>query len=228
MKVPIEILVKNLGEEVADITADEWKQLLGARQSGAELGEVDFRDAMFTQIKAFREKSEGRKLMLLWKEKTESEDPDHWSSMHTYPADVLFASPSDAQMVLDTIRGLAGMSVDKIKDAYKVLKKAKLHSENSQKSVFLERNLPKRYAKLNIRAEDLAAYFASKLGASPNTWCNNPMREDVVMDFVKSNYDASFRPDIESKIKKMTSDEAKAELLKLIASIPDAGIALMS
>ncbi len=228
MKKPIEILVKNLGEEVADITADEWKQLLGARQSGAELGEIDFRDAMFTQIKAFREKSEGRKLMLLWKEKTESEDPDHWSAMHTYPADVLFASPSDAQMVLGAIRGLTGMSVDKIKDAYKVLKKAKLHSENSQKSVFLERNLPKRYAKLNIKAEDLAAYFASKLGASPNTWCNNPMREDVVMDFVKSNYDASFRPDIESKIKKMTSDEAKAELLKLIASIPDAGIALMS
>lgn len=228
MKEPIAILVKNLGEEVADILADEWKQLLGARQGGAELGEVDFRDAMFTQIKAFREKSEGRKLMLLWKEKTESEDPDRWSAMHAYPADVLFASPSDAQMVLDTIRGLVGMSVDKIKDAYKVLKKAKLHSENSQRSVFLERNLPKRYAKLNIKAEDLAAYFASKLGASPNTWCNNPMREDVVMDFVKSNYDASFRPDIEFKIKKMTSDEAKAELLKLIASIPDAGIALMS
>lgn len=228
MKLPIEILVKNLGDEVADISADEWKRLLGARQGGAELGEVDFRDAMFTQIKTFREKSEGRKLMQIWKEKTESEDPDHWSAMHAYPADVLFASLSDARLVLDTIRGLAGASVDKIKDSYKVLKKAKLHTEKSQKSVFLERNLPKRYAKLNIKAEDLAAYFASKLGASPNDWWNSPAREDTVMDFVKSNYDASFRPDIESKIKKMSSDEAKAELLKLIASIPDAGIALMS
>jgi hypothetical protein len=183
---------------------------------------------MFTQIKAFREKSEGRKLTQLWKNMTDSEDPDLWSAAHTYPADVLFASPAEARLILGTIRSLAEASVEKIKDACKALKKAKLHNEAKQKSVFLERNLPKRYAKLNIKAEDLAAYFASKLGASPNSWWNNPSREDVVMDFVKSNYDSSFRPEIESKIKKMSSDEAKTELLKLIASIPDAGIALMS
>lgn len=37
-----------------------------------------------------------------------------------------------------------------------------------------------------------------------------------------------FRPDVESKIKKMSDAEAKAELLKLVALIPDAGIALMN
>ena len=228
LKLPIEILSKNLGDEVADISDEEWKQILDARQSGAELGETDFRDAMFTQIKAFREKSEGRKLMLLWKEMTESEDPDLWSAAHMFPADVLFANSSDARLVLGTIRGLAEASVDKIKSACKVLKKAKLHNEIKQKGVFLERNFPNRYAKLNVKAEDLAAYFATKLGATPNTWRNNPAREDAVLDFVKSNYDSSFRPEIESKIKKMSSEEAKSELLKLIASIPDAGIALMS
>lgn len=145
-----------------------------------------------------------------------------------FPADVLFANSSDARLVLGTIRGLAEASVDKIKSACKVLKKAKLHNEIKQKGVFLERNFPNRYAKLNVKAEDLAAYFATKLGATPNTWRNNPAREDAVLDFVKSNYDSSFRPEIESKIKKMSSEEAKSELLKLIASIPDAGIALMS
>ena len=107
-------------------------------------------------------------------------------------------------------------------------KKSKFNDEPKQKAVFLERNLPKRYSKLNVKADDLAAYFAAKLGATPNAWWNNPAREDAVLDFVKSNYDSSFRPEIESKIKKMSSDEAKTELLKLIASIPDAGIALMS
>ena len=228
MKLPIEILAKNLGDDVSDISYEEWKQILDARQGGAELGEADFRGAMFTLIKAFREKSEGRKLMLLWKDMTGSDDPDLWSAQHMYPADVLFAHPADARLILVTIRGLAEASVEKIKDACKVLKKAKLHNEDKQKAVFLERNLPKRYAKLNIKAEDLAMYFASKLGADPNSWWNNPAREDAVMDFVKSNYDSSFRPDIESKIKKMSADKAKAELLKLIASIPDAGIALMN
>ena len=220
--------MKNLGEEVADISADEWKQLLGARQGGAELGEADFRDAMFTQIKAFREKSEGRKLMQLWKGMTGSDNPDLWSAAHTYPADVLFVNPSDARVVLGTIFGLGEASVGKIKEACKILKKAKLNNEAKQKMAFLEQALPKRYMKLNIKAEDLASCFASKLGASPNSWWTNPSREEVVMDFVKNNYDSSFRPDIESKVKKMSSDEAKAELLKLIASVPDAGIALMS
>ena len=48
------------------------------------------------------------------------------------------------------------------------------------------------------------------------------------MDFVRSNYNAAFRPEIESKIRKMPAEDAKAELLKLIASVPDAGLALMS
>ena len=39
---------------------------------------------------------------------------------------------------------------------------------------------------------------------------------------------AGFRPDVESKIKKMSDTEAKAALLKLVALIPDAGIALMN
>ena len=227
-KVPIDLLVKNLGDSVSDISADEWKQLLDARQGGAELKEADFRDAMFSQIKTFREKSEGRKLTQLWKDMTDSDDPDLWSKVHGFPADVLFASPSDASMVLGTIRNLSEASVEKIKNACKILKKAKLHDECKQETTFLARNLPKRYAKLNIKASDLATCFANKLGASPNAWHNNPSREDVVMDFVKSNYDSSFRPEIESKIKNMPAEAAKAELLKLIASNPDAGIALMS
>ena len=93
---------------------------------------------------------------------------------------------------------------------------------------FLSRYLPKRYAKLAVKPGDLADWFSKHLGAKPNLWWNNPAREDEVLQFVKHNYDAGFRPDVESKIKKMSDAEAKAELLKLVALIPDAGIALMN
>ncbi len=226
-KASIEILVKNLGEGVADISPEEWCQILDERQGGAELTESDFRDALVTQIRAFRERSEGRKLMQLWKELTGSNDPDIWSAAHGLPADVLFANLFEARKILDTIRGLSDASVDKIKEAYRILKNVELLNETQQDSIFLARNLPKRYAKLSIKASDLAGYFATHLSAMPNTWRSNPMREDVVMDFVKGNYNTTFRPEIESKIKKMSADDAKEELLRLIASVPDAGIALM-
>ncbi len=228
MKLSIEILARNLGDDAADISDEEWKQMLDARQGGAELGEEDFRNAMFAQIRAFREKSEGRKLQQLWKEMTRSDGPDEWSASNMYPADVLFANAHEARFVIGVIRTLSEVPVEKIKDACKVLKKCKLQGEAKQKATFLDRNLPKRYAKLNIQAEDLAAYFASRLGAAPNAWWNSPARDEAVLDFVKSNYDSSFRPDIESRVNRMSSDEAKAELLKIIASVPDAGIALMS
>jgi hypothetical protein len=227
-KLPIEILVKNFGKAFADISADEWKQLLDTRQSGAELKESDFRDAMFAQIKSFREESEGRKLMQLWKDLTGFDNPKLWSAARGYPASVLFEDHSAAMMVLGAIDALAESPVDKIKDACRVLESAKLNGESEQEEAFLARFLPKRYAKLNVQAENLAAYFSKKISPAPSEWWGDPSRDDVVLDFVKSNYDSEFRSTIESKIKNMSADDAKAELLKLIATIPDAGIALMS
>lgn len=227
-KAPIEILAKSLGEGVADISADEWRQILDARSGGAELKEADFRDALFAQAKAFREKSEGRRLMQLWKGLTGSGDPDLWSAAHGLPADVLFANRADARRVIGTIGGLSDSTVERVKEACGILKKAKLLDAAGQAAAFLARYLPARYARLNVKAADLAACFAERLGASPNAWWNDSGREDVVMDFARSNYNTAFRPEIESKIRKMPAEDAKAELLKLIASVPDAGLALMS
>lgn len=225
---PIEILVANLGGDAAEITSAEWKEILDARQGGAELNENDFRDAMWNAIKSYREKSEGYKLLKLWNDATGTDGPDSWSDANGLPCDVLFAEEAEARRVLGVLRDLDEASSERIKAACNSLKKAKMADAAQQGKNFLSRYLPKRYAKLAVKPGDLADWFSKHLGAKPNLWWNNPAREDEVMQFVKHNYDAGFRPDVESKIKKMSDAEAKAELLKLVALIPDAGIALMN
>ncbi len=226
-KMQIELLVRNLGAEAADTTAEEWKAILDARQGGAEMNESDFRNAILVDVQKFRSKSEGRRLAALWKEKTGSESPDDWAREHSLPADSMFADMESADVVIGVMQSLSETPVDRIKAAFKTLKAAKITNKAGCGANFLERNFPKRYRRLGVKAEALAEAFKRALGDAPNRWRSDPRREDAALEFVRENYNIQFRPRLEERIRGMSGADAKAELLKLIASVPDAGLALM-
>ena len=139
----------------------------------------------------------------------------------------MFADMESADVVIGVMQSLSETPVDRIKAAFKTLKAAKIANKAGCGANFLERNFPKRYRRLGVKAEALAEAFKRALGDVPNRWRTDPRREDAALEFVRENYNIQFRPRLEERIRGMSGADAKAELLKLVASVPDAGLALM-
>lgn len=224
----LDVLVKNLGQEFADVTAEEWRAILAGIDNGARLPEETFRTAVATQMRDLRDKSEGRKLLQLWKDRTGANDADAWSAARGLPADVLFMDVGDAKFVIGVLREVVAKAPsDKVRRACDLLAGIRLADEAEQRANFLQRHLPKRYRRLGVEAMEFADWLRRKLGDAPNRWQSDQRHEEAVETFVRENYDAGFRPQIENRIREMSDAEVKTRLLKLIADNPDVGLALM-
>ncbi len=204
------------------ITIDD-ADLLGifnSVNSGFDLDETTFMDALYMKIEEYTKRSIVFKIKNEWIRISGTQTPDEWAMDNRIPARFAFGnhySSSDLLRAINQPEELSAAKLDEILEMLKDVKTAKV--EDCQKA-FLADVIPYKYKKFEIGLAPILEYLCKKCGNQPNKW-HFPVD---IEEFIKNQYKVSIAPQVKEKLRTCDAEALKKRLVQLASENPELGL----
>jgi hypothetical protein len=186
-----------------------------------------------------RDETEKHKVNLLrqqminkWKEKTESDNPYHWSTLHETPI-MCCVSESDyeeAKKVFNIINRALNSSDSEIQEVIDFMEVTQvfevMNDENKRDEAFLK-NFVRKYSKI-LTDVRLIRTELDKLNVSVYDWRDNYKVENKLKELNEIEYKTNGEQKVLSKIDNMSDTQLKQYLKRLIKTNPIMGIEILT
>lgn len=178
----------------------------------------------------FRKDQTKTKMFNLWKEKTGSKTPRDWSAAHRTPILCLIPRDiyDDAKKTFEVLNRTTATEKE-IESALEFLKAADFYTElmNQYKvdQAFLK--ILGRYKTILADIEKVRDAL-ERLSVDPYEWDTHPSIKAKIEELAKAEYDAGGSDTVVSKIEKMSSEDLKKHLIKLIKDNINIGVEIMN
>lgn len=228
-KEQISILKAFFGDALPVQGENELREMYESLSCGSRRSEDDFKSQALREIESFAKQSLAKQIHELWKERTGTESPGQYSYDSGIPA-ALWLCEAHADYV-KVISNPASYTPERLKEIRKALEQGAIEvgrdDAQTMEKRFLQWALPKRYHNFGITAADLSQGLKKELGADPNIWRASPEFLEKVEKIIRDRYQSVFRQKALDKVSTMTPEAAKERLLRLVESIPDAGLEVL-
>ncbi len=178
----------------------------------------------------FRKNQTKTKMFNLWKEKTGSRTPVEWSSTHRTP--ILCMVPKDqyddAKKAFEVLNRSAATEKE-IENALAYLEKADFYDDLKSPQCVDEafKKILGRFKNLLSDIEKVRDSL-ERLSVEPYEWDSHPTVRAKLGELAKAEYDAGGSDAAVSKIEKMSPEELKKHLVKLIKGNMNIGVEIMN
>ena len=178
----------------------------------------------------FRKNQTKTKMFNLWKEKTNSKTPRDWSYMHRTPILLMISKDQydETKKAFDVLN--RPMATEKeIDSALQLLENAKFYEDlaSEEKIDQAFTNMLGRYKGI-LKDIDRVRDALERLSAETYEWDSHPAVKAKIEELAKAEYDAGGSDAVVSKIEKMSSDDLKSHLIKLIKSNMNIGVEIIN
>lgn len=178
----------------------------------------------------FRKNQTKTKMFGLWKEKTGSKTPREWSSLHRTPILCMISREQydDAKKAFEVLNRTTATEKE-IENALTFLESADFYADLTQPE-----NVNLAFIKMLGRYKTILTDIEKvrdsleRLSVEPYEWDSHPAVKTRIAELAKAEYDAGGSDAVVSKIERMSSEDLKMHLIKLIKSNINIGVEIMN
>lgn len=178
----------------------------------------------------FRKNQTKTKMFNLWKEKTGSKTPRDWSSAHRTPILCLIPRDiyDDAKKAFEVLNRTTATEKE-IESALAFLEIADFYADlmNQEKVDQAFMKILGQYKTILGDIEKVRDVL-ERLSVDPYEWDTHPSIKSKIAELAKAEYDAGGSDTVVSKIEKMSSEDLKKHLIKLIRDNINIGVEIMN
>lgn len=178
----------------------------------------------------FRKNQTKTKMFSLWREKTGSKTPREWSAIHRTP--ILCLIPKnlydDAKKAFEVLNRTTATEKE-IESALAFLEGADFYADLTEPE-----KVDQAFAKMLGRYKTILTDIEKvrdaleRLSVEPYEWDTHPSIRSKILELAKAEYDAGGSDTVVSKIEKMSSEDLKKHLIKLIKDNINIGVEIMN
>lgn len=166
----------------------------------------------------------------LWKEKTKSKSPKEWSSSHRTPILCMISDDQydDAKKAFEVLNRTTATEKE-IASALAFLEVAEFYDDlaKSEKIDLAFTKILGRYKAILPDIEKVRDVL-ERLSVEPYEWDTHPAIKAKISELAKAEYDAGGSDAVVLKVEKMSSEDLKKHLVKLIKSNINIGVEIMN
>lgn len=178
----------------------------------------------------FRKNQTKTKMFNLWKEKTGSKTPRDWSYKHRTPILCMISKNQydDAKKTFEVLNR-ATATEKEIESALAFLEKADFYDD-----LLSEEKIDKAFSKILGRFKGILVDLnmvrdsLDRLSVETFDWDTHPAIRTKIAELAKAEYEAGGSDAVVSKIEKMSSEDLKRHLIKLIKNNINIGVEIMN
>lgn len=178
----------------------------------------------------FRKNQTKTKMFSLWREKTGSKTPREWSAIHRTP--ILCLIPKnlydDAKKAFEVLNRTTATEKE-IESTLAFLEGADFYADLTEPE-----KVDQAFAKMLGRYKTILTDIEKvrdaleRLSVEPYEWDTHPSIRSKILELAKAEYDAGGSDTVVSKIEKMSSEDLKKHLIKLIKDNINIGVEIMN
>lgn len=178
----------------------------------------------------YRKNQTKTKLFNLWKDKTASKTPREWSAKHRTP--ILSLIPrnlyDDAKKAFEVLNRTTATEKE-IESALEFLENVDFYEDmkEAEKVDLAFKKILGRYKTILTDLEKVRDSL-ERLSVEPYEWDTHPAIRTKISELAKAEYDAGGSDAVVSIIEKMSSDDLKKHLIKLIKNNINVGVEIMN
>ncbi len=178
----------------------------------------------------FRKNQTKTKMFNLWKEKTGSKTPRDWSALHRTPILCLISKEQydEAKKAFEVLNRTTATEKE-IESALSFLERAEFYDDlmsDAQRDHAFRRLLGR--FKGILSDVNKVRDSLDRLSVEPYEWDTHPAVKAKIEELARAEYDAGGSDTVVSKIEKMSSDDLKKHLIKLIKNNINIGVEIMN
>ena len=213
--------------QLAGLDDDEVENLYnGMEMSSFQLEKTNYETTLLIKIEDIKKHQARGKLIAIWRGKTNSDSPRDCSQIHK-KSDLY----EEAKLVFGTINEKSTPAYN-VERALDILQKHEdiLESFSSADSIdrAFQNKLLGRYAVVLKDIQSVRANLKETLGANVYDWYGHPDLQRVISKLAQGEYVRNCASRLAGEIDKMSADEAKKYLKKLVANQLEIGIEILS
>ena len=218
-------------EQLKDLSQDEindiYKEL---NLTSFTSNRIDFECILNEKITNHQKDQVKNKLVELWKQKTNSEDPEDWSNKHNIP--VLNIVPAQYYSIMKEACEIIiknNRSFSSIQKTYDFLKNNNeifsILSQKNLQDIFYNDILGKN--KVLVKYNDILHWLKRELGEKIYYWTDDPRLKKAINTWAQQTYQKHCANALIEQIDKMSPDKAKEYLKNLIVQKFEVGIQIL-
>jgi hypothetical protein len=220
--------------QLAGLDDDEVENLYkGMEMSSFQLEKTSYETTLMVKIEDIKKHQARGKLIAIWRGKTNSDSPREWSQIHKTPALVMVKSDlyEEAKLVFGTLNEKSTPAYN-VERALDILQKHEDILESFCNADSIDRafqdKLLGRYAVVLKDIQSVRANLKETLGENVYDWYGHPDLQRVISKLAQGEYVRNCASRLAGEIDKMSADEAKKYLKKLVANQLEIGIEILS
>jgi hypothetical protein len=214
----VNIVKARLGD--VTLSNEDLLFIIDSLSSVFEMDEATFLDSLRMKINEDAKQAVVKKLKEEWRRISGADAPSVWAISNKIPARFVFGEYNEADYFIKAIEQPDTFAPTKLAELLDRLEEIGVAYISDCQKAFLNRIIPRRYAKFDINLASLLDFLQKKYGSQPNNWATNP----DINDFIKEQYKNSLAPQVAEKIRNESADELKKKLLKLAETNPELGL----
>ena len=203
----------------------------GLDMSSFQQEKTSYENNLMMKIEDIKKHQARGKLIAIWREKTDTDTPFEWSQVHKTPA-LAVVNPKlyeNAKVIFDALNE-KNTPASNVEKALEILQKHRgiLDGFNDKERIdkaFTEKILGRYAVVLDIKT--VRTKLKENLGDNVYGWFGHPELQRVISALAQSEYSRNCATRLTAKIDKMSADEAKEYLKKLVANQLEIGIEIL-
>jgi hypothetical protein len=194
--------------------------LLNEMVGGFGMDENTFLTNIRIRIEEFAKHSVVLKIKEEWTRISNTGTPAEWAINTGMPARYVFSGHPYTEDMLKAIEQPATFAATKLSEILEALKEIEAAGIADCQKAYMADVVPARYKKFQISFASLLEFLCCTHGNQPNSW---PPRPDI-SEFIKSQYKATFAPQIKEKIHTERAEDLKQKILRFADDNPELGL----
>ncbi len=225
-----ELFSKMFSNELFGLNNDDIHDVFQSMPSSFSLRKDEYKSQLLEKIAKHKKTLKKTELLEIWKEKTNTINPNDWSFKYDIPILYMFDSNIDkAKMVCDAVNNNRILNDYEIDQAINFMKTSEVFKNINDISVInkaFKNNILKKYAVL-LSVEETKFQLRSRLGSNVYDWYGNREIDKIVRNLAEGVYEIREISKVVDKIDSMEPASAKEYLKELVRKDLDVGIAIL-
>lgn len=227
----ITLLIQTQGFYLDGLADNDVSEIASKLYDVFDLENSEYQRKLESIVSDYKANMSKYKLMELWKSKTNTDSPYHWSEKYLMP--ILCMIPSQKQDEARKVFNVINEQINdknRIDDAISYIEKfvyfADLNSEYARNNAFKQQVL-KSYETMLDNIDDVKNSIKSKLPVAPYYWLGNTAVEELLRNMAFQKYNNGGSSKVYSVIDSMSSEDLKKYLKDLVKENMVVGIEII-
>jgi len=225
-----ELFSKKFSNELFGLGDGDIHNVFQSMPPAFSLRKDEYKSQLLGKIAKYRKTLKKTELLELWKEKTNTLNPNDWSIKYNVPILYMFDSNiAKAKMVCDAVNNNRVLNDAEIDQAIDFIKTSEVFESINDLSIInkvFKKNILKKYAVL-LSVEETKLQLRGRLGSNVYDWYGNTEIDKIIRSLAEGVYETREISKVVEKIDSMDPVSAKKYLKELVRKDLDVGIAII-